>query len=232
MSKQLPAIAALTIVATASSLVSAAEDWAGFYGGASVGVGTSNTSFSSVDSNTVDGGEGVGLVTTTVTAAVDQDATDAQGGLSLGYNFQNANWVFGVEIEGTLFDGEDTASFPGAVSTNLMVADVEDQISFRGRVGYAHERWLVFGTGGVTMASMVYNLATGSGLSTSFDNETGWIAGGGVEYKLTDNLSIQCVVTHTDFGSVSAGASDADSSIAVAPNADTLSGKVGINFHF
>jgi outer membrane immunogenic protein len=80
---------------------------------------------------------------------------------------------------------------------------------FRGRIGYAFDRLLIFGTGGAAYRfSYDYgdpSVASTSGVVTYYPNINhrnawGWVAGGGVEYAVTDNLFLKVDYLHMDFG--------------------------------
>jgi len=53
------------------------------------------------------------------------------------------------------------------------------------RGGFAFGRFLVYGTGGAAFQDF---------------NDVGWVAGGGGEYALTDNVSVGVEYLHYDFG--------------------------------
>ena len=71
--------------------------------------------------------------------------------------------------------------------------------SLRGRVGWVAGPWLLYATGGAAWTNTSYTATAtglvagavflpGIGATTSFsDTNTGWVAGGGVEWMLTPN---------------------------------------------
>ena len=86
-------------------------------------------------------------------------------GVHLGYNWQTSrNIVLGIEgdVSGA-FDDNDDFDWLGSI---------------RGRVGYAFGNALLYGTAGVAFAS------------TDDDTVTGWVVGGGLDYKLRQNISV------------------------------------------
>jgi len=87
---------------------------------------------------------------------------DVVGGLQLGRNRQNGNMVYGAEAD--ISFGDDTAG------------------SIRGRLGFAGQSWLAYGTAG---------LAVGA-------DAAGVVAGGGIEYKVSDNTSIGAEALYYD----------------------------------
>ena len=87
------------------------------------------------------------------------------GGGQIGYNYEFDNHlVLGIEGDmdatGWQFDGND----------------VDYTITGRGRLGYAFDRWMVYGTGGIAYAKA-------GGLK-----DTGWVAGAGIEWAATDHI--------------------------------------------
>ena len=106
------------------------------------------------------------------------------GGGYAGYNLQtNQHLVVGVE-------GDITAT---SKSGNPWDG------SFRGRVGYAWDRNLVYGTAGVAVGSL-----TGSSPSAT---KTGWTAGLGLEHAFASNVTGRVEFRHTDLGAYPSGGS-------------------------
>ncbi|MGN6467568.1 MAG: outer membrane protein [Rhizobiaceae bacterium] len=87
------------------------------------------------------------------------------GGGQLGYNYEFGNHLV-LGIEGDM----------DATGMEFGGNDVDYTITGRGRLGYAFDRWMVYGTGGVAYAK-----------AGGF-NDTGWVAGGGVEWAATDHI--------------------------------------------
>ena len=77
--------------------------------------------------------------------------------------------------------------------------------SVRGRLGYAFDNWLLFGTGGWAFTNIRHTNDFGAG--DSFDNNrSGWTVGGGIEYALTPNWTTRLDYRYFDFGSYSRSA--------------------------
>lgn len=99
------------------------------------------------------------------------------GGGFGGYNFQlNPNWVVGLEGD-IVATNKDTNSWDATV---------------RGRLGYAYDRYLIYGTGGVAFGDI-----KSGGSSTT---RTGWTLGAGIEAALTSNVTGRLEYRHTDLG--------------------------------
>jgi outer membrane immunogenic protein len=85
------------------------------------------------------------------------------GGGYIGYNWQlPSNLVFGAEA---------VAVFTDFVSNDFIA-------TFRGRIGYAFDRFMIFGTGGLALADPL----------PGGDTEVGFAAGGGLQMAFTDNI--------------------------------------------
>ena len=135
------------------------------------------------------------------------------GGGHIGYNYQIGNIVVGIEADASYTDfGNNSQNrnnlsvvslvpgvvgFSGAVNSGIASGGLDYYGTVRGRVGYALDRLLIFGTGG-------FAYGQGSEANNNFfltqngqvfsngrrDNfRTGWVAGGGVEYAFTPNLT-------------------------------------------
>ena len=155
------------------------------------------------------------------------------GGLQAGYNWQLGSLVYGLEgqIDGLkvsrafAFAGPSITSIGLATfwSENLngsgtLERDMEG--SFRGRLGYAMDRLLIYGTGGVavtnvrTHGAFAYHLALGptltpipglnnpAGSNSSDTSKTfvGGTVGAGGEYAVTNQLSLGVEYRHTFYG--------------------------------
>jgi outer membrane immunogenic protein len=150
--------------------------------------------------------------TTAVTApnpAVDglpiTNAYHPSGGLAggtVGCNYQVTDWVVGIEGDVSWTDTRGAA--PNlAPFTTTSTNDFREKWfdTVRGRVGYAWDRVLLFGTAGGAFAGTTTDVCTNTGVCVS-DSQTrsGWVAGGGIEYGVWDNLSLKLEYLHADFG--------------------------------
>ena len=108
------------------------------------------------------------------------------GGVQAGYNFQTGSWVFGVEGDIQVTGADDTFAF--WKFSNPWFGTV------RGRVGYAFNNILFYGTGGLAFGEL-----TGQTFGFSESHTTaGWAAGGGVEFGLTPNWSAKVEYLYFD----------------------------------
>ncbi|HLH11704.1 MAG TPA: outer membrane protein [Methylovirgula sp.] len=145
------------------------------------------------------------------------------GGGHAGFNYQVAQFVFGVEgdIEGTSYRGTGVEAVlaPGLI-TNTTRIDIEGSV--RGRIGWAWDRVLFYGTGGVAFADFKngFNAPTAPFFDTATFGRVGWTAGGGVEYAIDPNWSVRVEYRYTDYGRY-------DFVIANPP----VSGTIGVHEH-
>jgi outer membrane immunogenic protein len=138
------------------------------------------------------------------------------GGAHVGYNLQINQWVIGIEadVDGTSLS--KTVLVPltdGFGNTGTITATSRSSVqgSIRGRIGWAFDRVLVYGTGGVAFAGITNNFVDTTGLFTGFpgsnasfsNTRTGWTAGGGLEYAVTNNWSVRAEYRYSDFGHLS-----------------------------
>ena len=113
------------------------------------------------------------------------------GGLA-GYDWQFGRFVLGVSAEGSLAFADEQGRGPAAG----LEAELESFGAFRVRLGTTIDRFMVYGTGGLSVARLTVSNATTS------DTEllTGWVAGGGIEYMYWQNVSLRVEYTYSDFG--------------------------------
>jgi outer membrane immunogenic protein len=141
----------------------------------------------------------------------------AIAGAGLGYRWQTGAWVLGVEsdFQGSLVAGTSSAAFPGGGgSVPTFMQSSERLLWFgtsRARVGWLVEPNILFyGTGGVAYGQSreAYSLVgnpPATGVFTGAANATriGWTAGGGVEWKMTKDISFTSEYLRVDLGSSS-----------------------------
>ena len=134
---------------------------------------------------------------------VDNDGTGFIGGGQAGYNFQSGNVVFGVEasISGTtLDDSHRSLVSPVTVRYNT---DISTIATVTGRLGIVADRALFYVKGGWAGANVGIS-GTNTGIPDSFsidDWRNGWTVGGGVEMKVTRNVSLGLEYSYIDLGS-------------------------------
>ena len=147
--------------------------WAGFYLGVNAGWG-----WSSGDGTIAFGGP---------SGTVSGSGNGFVGGIQGGYNWQMANFVFGVETD--FQAGTGSGDLNATAGATTMTGELKTPWfgTIRGRVGYAMDRWLFYVTGGAAygQAELDGTLSTTGSFSSSATYWT-WTAGAGIETALWD----------------------------------------------
>jgi opacity protein-like surface antigen len=123
--------------------------------------------------------------------------------------------------------GDDTATFKA--TTDFLA-------SITGRIGYAFDRWMLYGKGGVALAGDRYHAADAAG-NYAFDgteDRLGWTAGAGIEWAFDPDWSVKLEYGYYGFGTKSVLLLDSITGTLTAPvnirqNIQVV--KLGINFH-
>lgn len=190
----------------------AAADWTGFYLGGHLGsaIGTSNW--------TATQGGGAAALNGSLDLFNSFDAFKGTGsylmGLQAGYNYMlPSRFLLGVEIDASApntIGGSQTVS--SAASGQASYTDnVLDFGTLRGRLGYAFDRWLVYGAGGVAWTydklerTQLAGMPAGGSVAIGTTEAAllwrwGWAAGAGVEVPITQNWTARLEFLTTEFG--------------------------------
>ena len=129
---------------------------------------------------------------------LDMSPDGGFGGVQIGYNWQMpSNIVLGVEAAVSYADIGDT--IPDVLTPGESIDSDTDFVgTFRGRLGYAMDRFLPFVTGGLAVAQTEV-----SSSAIGFSDEktlTGWTVGAGVEVAIDDTWSVSAEYIYTDLG--------------------------------
>lgn len=183
------------------------EKWTGFYAGAHLGGswGSTTPAGLSSDSITLDG---------------------FVGGLQGGYNYQYQQIVFGAEADATWAGIDGTRFYPGAGAA--LGADMNWMASIRGRLGFAWDNLLVYGTAGIAFTSLGLDAAGPAGFSSSRESLHGLVYGAGVEMKLTQQISARVEALRYNFDDRSYGTAAG----VLDMGADVTTVRAGLNWHF
>jgi outer membrane immunogenic protein len=193
-------LAAMTLLATALSAqaadiprpiykgvqpVVAYYNWTGFYLG-------------------INGGYGWGTSTWSLLPGTKISPNGFLVGGTIGYNYQVGSFVWGLEADW------DWSGAKGSVTCAAVATCTTESpwlATFRGRVGYAFDRWLPYLTAGgaygnvkATVSVPVFGVAASANQSN-----LGWTVGGGIEYAFLGNWSAKLEYLYVDLGSVNAG---------------------------
>ena len=124
------------------------------------------------------------------------------GGAQVGANYKTGPVVWGFEAD---YDAStQNKSLPAGILTGS-TSQTPWFATLRGRVGMAFDRTLVYGTAGGAAGELrsIVNIPAGT-TSTTVTYGT-WIAGAGVEYGITDNLSARVEYLYLDKNNIATG---------------------------
>lgn len=165
------------------------------------------------------------------------------GGGQIGYNWQGAlglsrMLVLGIEAD---FEGADIYSSGNGTLRNLSTGvtypdfhkkSADDFGTVRGRIGLARERMLFYFTGG-----FAYGEESNSFLNLSNQNfykavgtQTGYVLGGGVEYKISPSWSLKAEYQYVDLNKDRP--TDSAGGYVITKDTELNTVRGGINFHF
>jgi len=175
----------------------AVTDWDGPYLGASVGYGWA-----------------------TATDNTAGDSTSVNGWLlggQLGYNFHLGDTVV-AGLEGDLNWNNQQGSFTGAAAGDSY--NMRWDGSIRARLGLDFDGVLPYAEAGVAFANADFVTPAGTANTT----QTGWTAGGGVEFKVADPVSVNVEYRYSNYGDATYGGD------SIHLNDNIV--KAGVNYHF
>jgi outer membrane immunogenic protein len=173
--------------------------WAGFYVGAMGGYASQN----------------------------DGDLLSQKGGFAggtVGYNWQMGNLVLGIEADAAWADISDSVGAPGIATLG---SKIQDMGTVRGRVGYAVDQVLFYGTGGFAWADNKVTATAGPVSISDSQVHSGWVVGAGVEYMFLPHWSLKGEYLYRSFSS-----EDYFSGALSSGTINFHSGQVGVNYHF
>ena len=172
--------------------VVAIYDWTGFYIGGNGGGGFSRTCW---DVTTFRG----------PVAPFREGCHDATGGVvggQIGYRWESAGWVFGVEAQGDWADltGSNVSQFIPAWTNN---SKIQAFGLFTGQVGYAWNNVLWYVKGGAAVTDDKYRgtvTATGALFDSASETRWGGVVGTGLEFGFAPNWSVGVEYDHLFMG--------------------------------
>jgi outer membrane immunogenic protein len=163
-------------------------DWTGFYVGINGGGGFSHNCWDLIDVAGFADPEGC------------HNASGGTVGGQIGYRWQMASLVFGVEAQGNWADlSGSNISFQTALQNQTKI----DAFGlFTGQIGYAWNNALLYVKGGAAVTDNKYNVFDPTGLLLDTAAETRWGAavGVGFEYGILPNLSLGFEYDHLFMG--------------------------------
>jgi outer membrane immunogenic protein len=232
--------------------------WCGWYIGLNAGwVGSTGNNFSNTGTDTGVGGLGFILAAGAIPGSVSTTTSGFIGGEQIGYNWQTANWLVGLEGDFDWVSARKTTTlaFPGsavvvAPFTTTYGRQLEWLSTVRGRFGVlASPNFLLYVTGGVaiggvkTSSSLVCNAVCvpvtsteSSTANSGTSTRVGETVGGGVEWMVAQHWSIKAEYLY-----VNLGRTNSTITYTYPPDTSTLTSSVrnsyniaraGVNLHF
>jgi high affinity Mn2+ porin len=193
-------------------------NWTGFYVGGHLGYGRGHANDSFADP---------------VTAGSNKALGSLFGGLQLGYNH--------VLKSGILLGIESDLSFPNFLSADDVVRSritpqgiLSEKIDYvgrlRGRIGYAFDNWLIYGTGGVawSQARFIETSDLTGDEDKALRMRGGWVVGAGAEVAIAPDWSARLEYLYDNFGKA---AVTMPSGARSESTFDTHTLRLGLNWH-
>jgi len=182
-------------------------NWTGFYAG-------------------INAGYGFGESTWSLTGTTNKPDGFLVGG-TIGYNYQVGSIVYGIEGDW------DWSNVKGSVTCAVVATCTTENTwlaTFRGRLGYAFDRWMPYVTAGGAYGNVK---ATASipilGLSTSSSHsQLGWTVGVGLEYAFLSNWTAKIEYLYVDLGSFDTGPAPLVNNVSFTENII----RAGLNYKF
>ncbi len=191
--------------------VAPAYDWSGVYMGVHGGYAWGDSEITEIPLQIL------GIIPPSFTGS--NDIEGGLGGVHLGMNKQFNHWVIGGEfrLSGADISGatSDCAGLTSVVGIPGISFNCDTSVNWLAtalaKVGYAENRWLVYGTAGWAVAGVDYKssiaifppfLTLPSGQNDTAD---GFAFGGGIEYAVADSVSLGVDYTRMDLSADGSG---------------------------
>ena len=186
-----PALAAdlpARVYTKAPAVIPPIYNWSGFYIGINGGGASAHTTWDQLAPLVA--GEG------------SHNATGGTVGGQVGYRWQSANWVFGVEGQGNWadFSGDNISGVTGFRNRSR----IDSFGLITGQVGYAWNNALFYVKGGAAVTGNRYDVfsgITGARLASADSTRWGATVGAGFEYGFAQGWSIGAEYDHLFMGS-------------------------------
>ncbi|MEA2941867.1 MAG: outer rane immunogenic protein, partial [Bradyrhizobium sp.] len=220
-----------------------ASNWTGFYLGGNIGSGIGR------DRTVLNVG---GVPPAGINEFFNLSPDGFNGGIQAGYNWQAANWVFGLEadIQGSSQrDNRACVLTCNTFAAPFVYAAYDATLPWfgtaRGRVGYSVGSTLFYATGGYAYGKVRTKIAADGGfgpVAVDISNtKGGWTVGGGIETPFTflvgvlgNNWTSKTEYLYVDLGT-STGAFTVPGAVGPASNSTQVHEHIfrtGLNYHF
>ncbi|MGM4890106.1 outer membrane protein [Tardiphaga sp. 1201_B9_N1_1] len=204
-----------------------AADWTGWYLGGNVGSGTGRDRSSISKPGDLPGDPATSLIFNLAPDGIN-------GGLQLGYNWQAANWVYGLEADIQASSQRDNKT---VIDFGSLAYDAKLPWfgTVRGRLGYSVGSTLFYATGGYAYGGVKTKISEdGIQVFNVSTTKSGWTAGAGIEtpFRLLGlfgpNWTSKTEYLYVDLGT----ASNTVNTTTVTTNVTEHIFRTGLNYHF
>ncbi|MCK1653792.1 porin family protein [Bradyrhizobium sp. 149] len=160
-------------------------------------------------------------------------------GGTAGYNWQTGNVVFGLEADAAWADVSASAGavgvIPGLGLVTVTASSKTDALgTVRGRIGYAVNNVMFYGTGGYAwIDNKLSSTATAGAIGVSISDSkfhSGWTVGAGVEAFFAPQWSVKGEYLYRSLGSETYFGNVGIPTASGSLNFHTV--QVGVNYHF
>ncbi|MCG2628490.1 outer membrane beta-barrel protein [Bradyrhizobium sp. WYCCWR 13023] len=165
----------------APAMIATVYDWSGFYIGINGGGASAHTTWD--QTAPLVAGEG------------SHNATGGTVGGQVGYRWQSAQWVFGLEGQGNWadFSGDNLSAVTGFTDRSK----IDSFGLLTGQVGYAWNNVLLYVKGGAAVVGTKNELrAAGTTFASVSDTRWGGTVGAGLEFGFAPNWSVGVEYNH------------------------------------
>lgn len=142
-------------------------------------------------------GASLGSLDITGIGTADASIAEFSGGLHAGYNIQSRHMVAGLEIDATWLGAEGDTTRVGTAALNTTTDWLS---SARVRLGFASGDLLYYATAGFALGDQTLIVSDSGSSDTTSQTMVGYVVGGGIEYKLSDNISARVEGLYYGFG--------------------------------
>lgn len=215
-----------SLVTLAPAQAEETHDWSGLYGGVYVGMAKASADWTGEDTDVVAPNDDID-------STVSASGTDFGG--FVGMNWQNENLVLGLEASYGIADASESDRLDGAEGLDL-TTDTENLGSVRARLGFAMGEGLVYLTGGLAFAKSTQTWDDDGSVvdynPIDVETNSGWVAGAGVEFALTETISVRAEGLYYDLGSGSDAVTEPPESDSFEVDQTITSARIGVAYHF
>jgi outer membrane immunogenic protein len=208
-------------------------DWTGIYGGGHLGAGVLEEQ-----------------VTTATTTLLQPSGTQTKlspfsvvAGAQAGFNYQIQQIVIGAEGTYTWSNISGTQEIPAlAPFSETSISTPRWYATATGKIGFAANDFLFYAKGGAAWMGVNYTQTVSTGITnlssqTITDTRSGFTVGGGMEFGMTENLSLKVEYDYLNFGTktytfANLNTAPAPLVLPVAIRSSTSLLTAGINYRF